>query len=51
MKAIFLWYKRTMSEKEQSKVRSVILDSISEGVSTVDLNWRINVMTTGEKLA
>jgi len=30
-----------MSEKEQNKVRSVILDSISEGVFTVDLDWRI----------
>jgi len=30
-----------MPEKEQSKVRSVILDSISEGVFTVDLDWRI----------
>ena len=30
-----------MSEKEQNKVRSVILDSISEGVFTVDLDWQI----------
>jgi len=30
-----------MPEKEQSKVRSVILDSISEGVFTVGLDWRI----------
>jgi len=40
-----------MSEKEQSKVRSVISDSISEGVFTVDVNWQINIITTGEKLA
>jgi len=30
-----------MSEKEQNKVQSVIFDSISEGVFTVDLDWRI----------
>jgi PAS domain S-box-containing protein len=30
-----------MPEKERSKVRSVILDSISEGVFTVDLGWLI----------
>jgi len=30
-----------MRDKEQKKVQSVILDSISEGVFTVDLDWRI----------
>jgi len=30
-----------MSEKEQNKVQSVILDSISEGVFTVGLDWQI----------
>jgi len=30
-----------MANKQQHKVQSVILDSISEGVFTVDLNWRI----------
>ena len=30
-----------MSEKGQNKARSVILDSISEGVFTVDMDWRI----------
>jgi PAS domain S-box-containing protein len=30
-----------MSENKQSEVRSVILDSISEGVFTVDMDWQI----------
>jgi PAS domain S-box-containing protein len=30
-----------MPDKQQQKVQSVILDSISEGVFTVDLDWRI----------
>jgi len=30
-----------MPDKQQHKVQSVILDSISEGVFTVDLDWRI----------
>jgi PAS domain S-box-containing protein len=30
-----------MTNKTQSKEQNVILDSISEGVFTVDLDWRI----------
>jgi PAS domain S-box-containing protein len=30
-----------MPDKTQNKVQNVILDSISEGVFTIDLNWRI----------
>jgi PAS domain S-box-containing protein len=36
-----MWYKLTMLDKQQDKAQSVILDSISEGVFTIDLDWRI----------
>ena len=36
-----LWYKETMADKRDNEVHSIILDSISEGVFTVDMNWRI----------
>jgi len=37
-----MWYKSTMPDKKQNKAQRVILDSISEGVFTVDPDWRIS---------
>ena len=34
-------YKHVMSDVEQNKIQNVILDSISEGVFTIDQNWCI----------
>ena len=36
-----MWYKSIMPNGAQNKERDVILDSITEGVFTVDSNWRI----------
>jgi len=38
-----------MANSTQRKEQSVILDSISEGVFTVDLNWRITSFNRAEE--
>ncbi len=36
-----VWYKQAMQAKALCRERDVILDSITEGVFTIDLDWRI----------
>jgi sensor histidine kinase regulating citrate/malate metabolism len=39
-----------MPDKTQNKVQNVILDSISEGVFTIDLDWRITSFNLAAEL-
>ena len=41
VKAAYMWYNLIVTNREENKRQDVILDSVNEGVFTVDSNWLI----------